>query len=128
MKKTTMNTIINNGIKSSPDYMGMRGQFYPEMWSASHKQFVEKLESLYAEGDNLYDSAYYGTGNAGPIGEVKILNKNGYSYVYLINSYGGWEARLFSHEVIAGEYPSYKEYKHHKYEEWRAEIHSRICG
>lgn len=135
MKKTTMNNnihtindIITTGLKNSPESMGMGGQFYKSMWAGSHEDFVKRLEALYAEGDNLYDSAYYGTGNAGPIGEVKVISENGYIYVYLINSYGNWEARLFSHSVIANKYPSYKEYKHRKYEEWRAEIRSRTCG
>lgn len=125
---TIINTIINNGIKSSPDHMGMGGQFYRHMWAGSHNEFVERLEALYAEGDRMYDSAYYGTGNAGDIGEVRIYNKKGYVYVFIVNNYGDLMASLFTHEVIAGRYPSYDEYKHRKYEEWRAEIRSRICG
>ena len=125
---TIINTIINNGIKSSPDHMGMGGQFYRHMWSGSHEDFIERLEALYDEGDNLYDSAYYGTGNAGDIGLVKTYEEGGYVYVYIIDNYGNYRASLFTHSVIAGEYPSYKEYKHRKYEEWRAEIRSRICG
>lgn len=114
---TIINTIINNGIKSSPDHMGMGGQFYRHMWAGSHNEFVERLEALYAEGDRMYDSAYYGTGNAGDIGEVRIYNKKGYVYVFIVNNYGDLMASLFTHEVIAGRYPSYDEYKHRKYEE-----------
>ena len=135
MKKTIMNTtirtindIIITGLKNSPDNMGMGGQFYRHMWAGSHENFVERLESLYAEGDNLYDSAYYGTGNAGDIGLVKIYEERGYVYVYIIDSFGNYRASLFTHSVIANKYPSYKEYKHCKYEEWRAEIRSHICG
>ena len=124
----TINDIITTGLKNSPESMGMGGQFYKSMWAASHDEFVKKLESLYEEGDRMYTSAYYGTGNAGPIGEVRIYNEKGYVYVFLMNNYGNYQANLFTHSVIAGNYPSYEEYKHCKYEEWRAEIRSGICG
>lgn len=108
---STINTIIAIGLDNSPENMGMSGQFYKPMWAKSHEEFVERLIALYSEGDRLYDSAYYGTGNAGPIGEVKVISQKGYTYVYLIDSYGNWEARLFSHNIIARDYPSYKGYK-----------------
>lgn len=107
----TISDIIITGLKNSPDHMGIGGPFYRYMWAGSHEEFVKKLEALYAEGDRMYDSAYYGTGNAGPIGEVKFISHKGYTYVYLIDSYGNWEARLFSHNIIARDYPSYKGYK-----------------
>ena len=111
MKKNTINTIIRNGLKNSPKYMGMGGQFYRHMWARSHEEFVKKLESLYAEGDRMYDEAYDSTGNAGDIGLVKIYEKGGYVYVYIVDPFGNYRASLFSHSVIAGEYPDYREYK-----------------
>ena len=110
MKKNTINTIITSGIKNSP-LCGNLCQFHKWEFAYSHESFVEALKSLYDEGDCMYDEAYYGTGNVGPIGEVSILSNEGYIYAYIVNNYGDLEARLFTHEVIAGKYPSYKEYK-----------------
>ena len=119
----TISDIINNGLKNSPDHMGMGGQFYRHMWAGSHKEFVEKLEALYSEGDRMYDSAYYGTGNTGDIGLVKIYKEKGYVYVFIIDSFGNYRASLFTHAVIAGEYPDYREYKLHSYEMYCALNH-----
>ena len=112
MAKTmkTLKEIINYGANNSP-LCGNHCEFNKRMFVYSHKGFVEALKSLYDEGDRMYDEAYYGTGNVGPIGEVKVISNKGYIYVYLMNNYGDWEARLFTHEVIAGKYPNYKEHK-----------------
>ena len=109
-KNSVMNDIINSGIDNSP-LCGNLCQFSRREFAYSHESFIEALKSLYDEGDLMYDEAYYGTGNDGPIGKVEVFGNKGYIYVYLVNNYGEYEARLFTHEVIAGKYPSYKEYK-----------------
>ena len=116
-KMKTLKEIVNNGIQNSP-LCGNLCEFNKREFAYSHEEFVEKLKSLYEEGDYMYEAAYEGTGNTGPIGEVAIFSEKGYVYVYLMNNYGDYEARLFTHEVIAGKFPSYKEYKKELFEEY----------
>ena len=102
MKKSiVMENVINAGLHNAP-YVGFEGGFYAHMFVDTRNEWKKRKEELEKKGNCLYDEAYDGTGNNGPIGMVIEKEVGNYVYLYLVNAYGDWVSQCFTHKVIAG--------------------------
>lgn len=112
-----MSEIITRGVKSCPKFMGIHGAFYRNQFVGSRDEWKKEVNKLREESDIIFDEVYphaHEGGNAGDIGELLFSRNHGYIYVYMMDYYGNWESRIFTHEVIAGKYtfkPPYGGYR-----------------
>lgn len=91
--------IINYGIEMAP-MVGLSGSFHPHMWVGERKAWEDAVKKTRADGRYLHN--FYNCGDNCPCGDVKIVHKDNYIYMYVVNERGDWDSMFFTHEVIGG--------------------------
>ena len=101
-EENTMENIIQEGIDNAPSE-GLNELFYPRMFCASREDWARALKeagdlagaavdcaALYRAKNGLPDD-----GNYGPTGAVRVIQQNGYDYLFYIDSRGDWNSVAF---------------------------------